>query len=338
MVELARARSIDLVDEIHASGELLAVDEATVAAEVAGRITEILRDEGEAVVVGDVLIRVDPERHALELANARARHVGVLASLREAERELRRIRSLHEQGVASLAALDSAETAHGGSEALVRAAEARVGVAERAWRDSEVRAPFDGLIARRHVSRGEFVSMGTPLVELVAVDPIEVEFHLPERDSARVHPGLPVEVRVAPLPEEVFRARVHMVAPNIDSRTHTLRVKARIENARGRLKPGLFARVDLGTEQREDVIVVPEQAVLQRADGSVVFTMNGSDRVRRVTVETGVHQAGWVEVRRGIETGELVVTQGQARLTDGLVVRSRERVESPVVVGDESLR
>jgi membrane fusion protein (multidrug efflux system) len=225
--------------------------------------------------------------------------------------------------VASGAAFDGARTTLEMASSRVRAAQARLGVAERALRDADVKAAFAGLIAKRHVSRGEFVRPGTPLVELVATDPVEVEFHLSEVDSQRVAKGQRVEVRVAPLPDEVFEARVTMVAPTIDSSTRTLRVKAQLDNAGGRLRPGLFARVDLGIAQRSGVILVPETAVLQRARGPIVYVLTDGDRVERRSVETGVHRDGAIEIASGLAPGDSVVVLGNVRLVDGAAVRTR---------------
>src|SRR5262245_42282652 len=183
------------------------------------------------------------------------------------------MRSLAERNAASQSRLDEAETELRQSRARLEAAEAQRGLAERAVRDASVRAPFAGLLARRYVSVGDFVNAGQPLFDLIALDPIEVEFHLTERDSGRVSLGDRVEVHVTPFPEETFLATVHVVSPRIDPATRTLRVKARLDNTAGRLRPGLFARADLGVAERADVPMLPEEAVLQRSDGAVVFVL-----------------------------------------------------------------
>jgi len=315
----------DLEERIQATGELKAVERAEIAAEVDGRVTAILVEEGRAADAGDALLRIDPERRELEVADARARRAEARTAVREAERDAERLRQLHARGAASDARLDQAETALAAARSRLRAAEARVGVAERALADATVRAPFAGLVARRHVSRGEYVRPGEPLFELVSLDPIEVEFHLPEADSGRVRMGLPVEVRVAPYPGDVFDARVSMISPTIAERTRTLRVKAELENPVAQLRPGLFAEVDLGVDRREDVPMVPEQAVLQRADGPVVYRLRGEDRVERRVIETGIHRVGEVEVVAGLQPDDWVAVSGHTSLVDGAVVRVRRR-------------
>ena len=287
-VATAPVLSIDLEDRIEASGELLALHHAEIASEVSGRITQIVLDEGEAAETGASVMEIDPERRQLELVTRRAGLVEAQTALADQRRDAERVRELHRRNVASESDLDQAETQLQLADSRLSAARARVGVAERALADASVRAPFSGLVAQRFVSVGEFMQPGTKLFELVSLHPIEVEFRLAEIDSSRVAVGQRVAVRVAPYPDEVFEAHVTVISPTIDVRTRTLRVKAALDNREGRLRPGLFARADLGVSRRTGVLMVPEEAVLQRSDGSVVFRMAGENRVQRQVVETGV--------------------------------------------------
>ena len=314
----------DVVDRIEATGQLLAKADAHVAAQVSGEITEITADEGAAVEAKAVVLKIDPERRTLERANQEAQVAQADAQRDEAERNLKRVERLHARNAVSQAQMDEAVTGLRLARARLESAQAQLGLAERALRDATVVAPFSGLIARRHVNAGEFVSAGQPLFDLVTLDPIEVEFFLPEADSSRVRIGVPVEVRVAPYPGEVFSAEVTVVSPTIDSQTRTLRVKALLDNADGRLRPGLFARADLGVAERSDVPMVPEDAILQRSDGSVLFRMTEDGRVERIRVETGVYKDGLIEVVSGVKAGDEIIVRGQTKLIHGSVVSIRE--------------
>lgn len=307
----------EVLDQIEATGQLLARSEASVASQVGGQVTRILVDEGEAVDQGQIVLEIDPERRQLEVSNQRARVAEARAQLADKGRESRRIESLRARGAASQADVESSQTQLELGRSRLEAAQAQLGLARRARADSNVVAPFAGRVARRYVSEGEFVVAGSALFDLVALDEIEVEFHLAERDSSLVAQGDRVGVRVAPFPEQVFAATVTTISPTIDPRTRTLRVKARLENREGRLRPGLFARTDLGVSERQDVVMVPEEAVLLRSDGSVVFRMVGAGEVQRVQVTTGVHRDGLVEVVDGLAADDVVVVRGQGRLIDG---------------------
>ena len=322
-VTVSRVESIFLTEEIEATGELRAKEHAEIASEVTGRVTEILIDEGVRVEAGAEVLTIDPERRTLERDSARAGVAEARESLEEAEREVKRLRNLRKKSVASATQLEQAETELKRARARLLAAQSKMGMMERALSDARVTAPFAGYIARRMVSRGEYVQQGTQLFELVSLDPIEVEFNVTEVESSRVALGQNVDVTMAPFPGETFVATVTFVSPTIDTRTRTLRVKAQLDNAHGRFKPGLFAKIDLGISQRDDVAMIPEDAVLQRADGHVVFRAVADSRVERVIVETGVHHDGMVEITRGLSTDDVIVARGQAWLADGQKVALR---------------
>jgi len=322
-VMVVSSQQRDVADRIRATGQLTAKAEATLAAQVKGQVTEIRVREGEAVEAGAVLLVIDPERRQLEVANAQAQLAEAQAELAVAKRNYQRTMRLTKGNVASEAKLDEDRTRETLARSVATGAEARLGLARHALEDSTVGAPFSGLIARRHVSVGEYLSIGTPLFDLVALDPIEVEFTLAEVDSSKVALGHPVKISIAPYPDETFAATVSMISPTIDPRTRTLRVKAELPNPDGRIRPGLFAHTDLGVSERSDVIVVPEDAVVQRADGAVIFRLGDSGRVERLQVEIGVQLEGWVEVSKGLLPGDVVVVRGQARLDDGISVSIR---------------
>jgi membrane fusion protein (multidrug efflux system) len=321
VVQPVTVRDLDVT--LEATGGIRAKDSATLASEVAGPVTEVMVDEGDDVKEGQVLLEIDPEKRKLELDNARARLTEAQADLKEQQRDLGRVRFLHKQAIASQSALDQATTKVALAQSRTEAALSQVGVAERALRDASVRSPFAGVVSRRAVSRGEYVQVGQPLFDIVSLDPVEVEFNVAERDSARVKDGQEVDVQVAPYPGQVFRGQVTMISPTIDPQTRTLRVKARIANPDDRLRPGLFARVDLGVAHRPGVLMVPEAAVLVRADGQILYLAGADDRAHKVAVETGVHRDGMVEITKGVRPGDQVIVRGHWDLVDGTLISRR---------------
>jgi membrane fusion protein (multidrug efflux system) len=322
----------DVEERVAATGQLLAKQRADVAAQVGGEITQILVDEGAAVAENTVVIEIDPERRKLDLDRARARAAEAASALTEAERQHKRVHELAAKEIASKAQQDQAQTALEAARSRLQAARADLGAAERATADSRVTTRFGGVIGRRFVSRGEFVQPGQKLFELVSLDPVEVEFSLPEMDASRLVLGLPLDVTVAPYPGEVFHATVSMISPVVDERTRTLRVKALLPNPDGRLRPGLFARADLGIATRTGVVLVPEEAVLQRADGSVVFrAKDGATRVERRVVKLVRIKDGQAELEGGFGPGDSVVVRGNAALSDGERIAARNADGTPVV-------
>lgn len=327
----------NLEDRVTAVGELVAPQHAEISAEVDGRVTELMLVEGQPVAAGEALLELDPAKRRLELAAARARVTEAEASVENFRRQVTRQRELQARNIASQSSLDDAETELRLAQAKLAAARADLGVESRALEEATVRAPFDGLVVKRMVSLGEYVQVGRALVEIVSLDPIEVEFRVSEIDSSFVRAGQHVEVHVAPYPDRSFPATVTVISPTIDPHTRTLRVKAALENPHGLLRPGLFARADLGLSVHEGVAVIPSSAVLQRVDGSVIFVLAADDRVERRVVELGRFQEGRVEIANGLHAGDRILVRGHADLLDGQQVRlyvDDEEAPRPTVGSD----
>ena len=322
--------AIDLQEEIRASGELKARFHTVIAAEVAGRVTGLAVDEGGSAEEGAVVIELDPARRKLDLAAARARLSQAQANTRMETSQAERIRKLHSESVASIQQLEAADTRLLLAESSVRQQEAAVGVARRAVADASVSAPFSGVIARRHVELGEFVQVGTPLFELVSLNPMEAEFSLTELDTERVRVGQPATISVGAFRDRSFEGKVSFVAPTVDPGTRTLRIKANVDNQDGVLRPGLFARVNLGVDRRENILMVPEEAVLQRAGGASLYRIVSGDKVERVQVVTGVQSGDQIEVRGEVAVGDRIVARGHGGLADGMVVVVRESARAPI--------
>jgi len=331
-VSIFRIEAMTFDEEIRASGDLKARFHTMIAAEVAGRVTELSIDEGGAVEADAVVLEIDPARRKLDLAAAEAKLAQARANLRKERSQTARIRELRSQNVSSIQQLEEAETALELAQSAVRAEEAEVGVNRRAVGDSSVAAPFAGLVARRSVELGEFVQPGTELFELVSLDPLEAIFSLTELDTERVEMGQHVAISVGAFPNRTFDGVVTFVSPTVDPATRTLRIKAEIDNSGALLRPGLFARVSLGVARRENVMMVPAEALLQRAGGASLYRVIDGDRVERVSVETGVTSNNMVEVRGDVRPGDRIVRRGHGGLADGMVVVIREGARPPVAI------
>jgi len=327
---------VDLEEHIEVTGELAARLHTVASAKVGGEITQVTSDEGAPVKEDAVVLEIDPHRRKLELDSARAQVAQMEASLAQQRRHADRVRSLQGQGVTSAAQLEEANLELQLGTSRLAAARAQFDLAQQALDDATVRAPFAGHTGKRHVNLGEFVQPGTPLMEFVSLDPIEVVFHVAEVDSALVRLGQHVDVRVAPYPSESFPAVVDVIYPTMEAQSRTLRVKATLPNPTGRLRPGLFARADLGIAYRKGVPMVPDEAILQRADGAVLFRLLEGLRVQRTAVKTGTFHDGLVEILSGVTPGDLVITRGQMDLVDGALVQVVEGATTPVDVAAET--
>lgn len=318
-VDAVVARVDTIRVEIRSVGSLEADQRVEMAAEAAGRITSIAFREGEAVRRGRVLLRVDERKLAAEVDAGEAALARTEREAKNLERQVERNRALLEAGAISPQAFDDLETAY--ETALSRAEEARAGlaVARARLEEAMIRAPFDGTVGAREVDVGDYVSAGDPLFVLVDDDPLEIEFRVPERYSARLERGSPVRLTLSSHPDRPFEGEVTFISPVVDVQSRTVALKAAVPNPERELRPGQFANVVLGLELRPDAVLVPEAAVVPRAGRTLVFIVRGGRAVQR-EVALGERAGGRVEVLAGVAGGDTVIVAGQQRIGDGSAV------------------
>ncbi|MDQ3493937.1 MAG: efflux RND transporter periplasmic adaptor subunit, partial [Pseudomonadota bacterium] len=200
--------------------------------------------------------------------------------------------------------------------------EARVASARTALGKMSLRAPFAGQIGLRSVSVGEYVNAGQELVTLVRLDPIQVDFSLPETALASLRTGQAIRVEVDAYPGELFGGEVVAIDPVIDPVSRSVRLRAQVANPDFKLRPGQFARVLLQPRGAQQALLVPEQALMQTGDERFVYTVVDG-KARRSVVQTGTRVPGKVEVRSGLSPGDVVITAGQGKpmMSDGMAVQ-----------------
>jgi membrane fusion protein, multidrug efflux system len=297
-----------------AIGSVVAVRGVTIAAELPGRVRDIAFESGASVKRGDVLVRLDTSAEEAQLASAVAE-----ASL--ARTNLERARALRRGGANAQADLDVAEARSQQAEATV--ANLRATIAKKT-----VRAPFDGRISIRQVELGQILSPGTPIASLQAVDPIHADFWLPQQAIAELRPGQRVRLRTDVYGDARWTGEVTTVNPEVDPATRNVRVRATIPNRDGRLRPGMFASVEVLSSDVRPVLIVPATAVLFAPYGDSVFSIEekkdpsgkGATVVRQKFVRVGERRGDFVEVTSGVAAGERVVSSGAFKLRNGAAV------------------
>ncbi|MGH7548071.1 MAG: efflux RND transporter periplasmic adaptor subunit [Gemmatimonadales bacterium] len=307
-VEAAAARRDTVVEAIDATGQIEAVQAVELRPAVEGRIVEILFREGQEVAQGAPLFKVDDAELLAQVARA------------EAERDLarqalERTRQLLAENASSAADLERAEATARGAEAQHELLRIRL---ERTL----VRTPFSGVAGQRLVSLGDYVTTSTRLVVLQTVHPQRAAFRVPERYAARVRRGQLVEFRVAALPNRSFTGEVEFVDPVVELPARTILIKALVPNSERLLQAGMFIEARLATEIRPEAVVIPEDAVLPLQGVNVVWVATDGKADRR-EVTLGVRTPGFVEVRSGVQAGELVVVGGAERLGVGVPVAAK---------------
>lgn len=312
-VEVARAESITLTDDVRAVGSLRSVQGVVVRPEASGRVAQLGFAEGGRVRRGQLLVQLDDTLQRAQLQQAEAQ-----ASI--ARTNLARSRELLAQSFVSQSAVDQ-------NAAALEVAEAQVALAKVQLSRMRVLAPFDGTVGIKQVDVGDYVRDGADIVSLEDLSKVTVQFALPERYADRVRTGQPVEIDVDALPGRRFEGRVQALDVQIDTNGRSLQVVAQLSNPGAVLRPGMFARPRVVFSTREGAVVVPEQALVPLGGKQyivkVVDGAEGRKVSQRLEARIGTRLLGKVEILEGVKPGDVVVTAGHGRLTqrDGVPVR-----------------
>ena len=240
--------------------------------------------------------------------------------LENAEANFSRLKPLWDQRVISRHEFDQTRTELDSAQAELSRLLAEKQLTLEQLQDALITAPVDGVISRRLVDIGAFVSTGEHLATVYLRDRIEAVFTIPERHMGRVKPGQPVEISVDAYPERAFAAAVTFVSPEVNETTRDFLVKAAVEDTRKVLKPGAFAAAVVTVNELPDRPVIPEEALVATRRGYFVFVVeNQTARMRQV--EIGLRQVGLVEITRGLGPFEVVIRSGHLQVADGEAVR-----------------
>ncbi|MCB1379289.1 MAG: efflux RND transporter periplasmic adaptor subunit [Alphaproteobacteria bacterium] len=303
-VEVARAATAQLSDDVATVGTLLAHDSVSVSAETSGRVAEILFEDGRDVTAGAPLFRLDSDLAKAALSEAKAR-------LALAEANYGRNQALRKSGNVAQSAYDAALSELEVARSAVESAEVRLN-------KLTITAPFSGTLGFRTVSPGAYVNAGLALVRLDRVDRLKASFSVPELQQGLIAIGQRVEFSADALSGKTFAATVSAMDPAIDVNGRALKVHATVDNDDLRLRPGLLIRVLIKGPPRE-AVVVPESAVVQRGEASFVF-LAANQSATEARVRIGKRMPGTVEIVEGVAEGADVIVAGNARLSEGTAI------------------
>jgi membrane fusion protein, multidrug efflux system len=297
-----------------AIGSLVAVRSVVLAAELPGTVREIAFESGASVKKGQVLVKLDASIEEAQLAAAVAD-----ATLARLSHE--RARKLRQSEANAEADLDAAEARAKDANATVARLEATIG-------KKTIRAPFDGRIAIRQVELGQVVSPGSPIASLQSVSPIHADFWLPQQALAELEPGQRARLRTDTFGNAVWDGEVTTVNPEVDPATRNVRIRATFPNGDGRLRPGMFANVQVLSSGKRPVLTIPATAVIFAPYGDSVFAIEEKkDQAGKATavarqkfVRTGERRGDVVAVISGLSEGETVVSSGAFKLRNGTAV------------------
>lgn len=304
-VEAAKVLAAPLSEQVTAIGTLLSNEAVTISSEIPGRLKEIHFQEGQPIEQGSPLFTLDDSVYRAQLADADAR-------LKLAEQTHKRTSQLFTNKYATAQSADESASNLAVNTATVELARVQL---EKA----HIAAPFAGIVGLRHVSVGEYITAGQALVNLEAIDPVKADFRVPEKFLPAIRVGQTIRIKVDAFPEDTFEGKVYAIDPRLDVAGRSLLVRAMVPNTDQRLRPGLFARVTVLLQLKEDALSVPEQAIVPQGDSQFVFKIvDGKAKLTKVVI--GTRREGRVEIVEGLAAGDQVVTAGQLKIRDGSAV------------------
>ena len=276
-------------------------------AEVPGQIIELHFDDGQPVIKGEPLFSIEATVLEAEANEARA-------NAEQSEAAYERAKELIDDKLISATNFDSARANYNVSIARLLSSQARLS-------KTLIRAPFDGYVGLRKINIGDYATIGQELVDVVQLDPLRVEFSVPETLLGQLKPAQKIAVSIDAYPEETFNGVITAIAPQIDVTGHSVMIRARLPNPDLKLRPGLFAQVSVTLAIKLDALMVPEQAIWPIGQTKTIFVVENAKAVQK-TVTTGQRQPGRVEIKSGIIAGEELVTAGQMKIFDGAAVQT----------------
>jgi membrane fusion protein, multidrug efflux system len=320
-VSAAKAESSDWQPTIDAVGSLRAVRGADLSLEVPGVVEEILFQSGDEVQAGQILLRLRAEDEIAKLQSL------------EATAQLAQI--TYDRDVQLFKARAISQAVVDNDEANLRNFKAQVAQQKAIVDKKTLRAPFAGKLGLRQVDLGQFLSAGTVIATLQSLDPIFVDFLLPQQAVAQLTVGAKVEAKVDAFPDRMFTGKITAINPKIETASRNIQVRATLPNADQKLLPGMFATVQLETGAAQRLITLPQTAVSYNPYGSLVYLVDDKGKdpdgkpqltARQVFVTTGATRGDQVAILKGVAEGDMVVTSGQIKLRNGVPVVVDNRV------------
>ena len=300
-VEAVRVSPEALRDVITVNGSTEPNEEVSITSEVPGKVTKILFQEGKLVKKGDQLLHLDDEE-------LRAERERLLVQRNLNEKIAERLEALYKKEGVSLQEYEIAV-------AEVEKVKAEIALVDAQLEKRTVRAPFSGRLGLRMVSEGSYLSPGTPIVSLISINPIKLEFNIPEKYSQLAGPGTKVTFRLDGVDRD-YAATVIAKEPKVDADTRTLRLKASAPNPDGSILPGAFANVTVNLREFGQALLVPTQAIVPELNTQNVYVYR-SGKAEHVEVQTGLRRESLIQITEGLSPGDTVITTGLLQIRPG---------------------
>ena len=306
-VVAVEARREPIVETLSLVGSLLANEMVEVKSEIEGLIVALPFNEGQRVEKGDLLVQLDDSELSAALAEAES-------NFKLTQITFERNKELYGGKLVSQQEYDQSQAAFNVMRATVERRKSEL-------KHTRIFASFAGIVGGRQVSPGQVISKNTTITWVVDLDRLKAEFSVPERFLGHLRLGQMIEMAVAAFPSEKFVGEVYFIAPQVDPNMRTALIRAYVKNEEQKLKPGMFANLDLALRVKEDAVLVPEPALMPIGDRVIVLVVDKEQNAQLRPVKVGMRTAGMVEIVSGINSGELVIVEGTQKARPGGKVR-----------------
>jgi membrane fusion protein (multidrug efflux system) len=314
LVEVVPVEKALVRDELITFGSLRSDESVMIRPEIAGRLATLHFREGQSVEAGALLVSLDDAIARAELAQARA-------NLNLAESNFQRAQMLFKRGASNAQALDEASAQQQAARATLALSQARLD-------KSRILAPHAGVLGLRHVSPGDYLSEGQDIVNLEVLDPLKVDFRIPQKAVSQIRLQQIIEISLDAYPGERFSGEIYAINPRLDEAGRSQAIRAHIDNSDGRLSPGQFVKVSVILAERPTALVIPEEAVMPVGERLLVnLVVDGKVELREVKL--GKRMDGKVEVREGLVGDETLISAGWQKVRAGIAVRTKVVEQTP---------
>jgi RND family efflux transporter MFP subunit len=316
-VQLAEKKKVQ--PYLETTGTLNADEEVSVSSEVDGIVRQLKVEEGSLVNRGSLLVEINDVDYTLDLKRSEAASKQTEANLDNAQAEYKRQEALYKEELVTKQQFDDITTKVALAKAALEGAKATLAISREKLTRTKVYSPLNGAVKEKKISVGDYVRNGTPLLQLIRVNPLKLNFTVSEKDAASIKIGQEVAFSVDAYPAKQFKGRVNLLYPHVEEKTRTLQAEALVPNSDRLLKPGFFVRTLIYTEAPREVILAPITALLY--DNSVirVFVADGNKARERI-LKIGGKYGEFVEVLEGLKEKEQIVVVGQNNLSEGVKV------------------
>jgi membrane fusion protein (multidrug efflux system) len=320
---------------LNAIGTIAPVQGVTVSADLPGIVERIDFQSGDSVHEGDVLVQLDTKQEQAQLAQQQARLAAVEAAVELARLNFERLQGLVTDGAITRAEYDRAQAEQKQAAAERKQTEAQVEEIRATIGRKTIRAPFSGILGLRKVNLGQYLSPGDPVVPLQSLDPIYVNFDVPQQDQERASVGRNVRVTTADSTAMEFAGKITAMDSAVDVATRNIRIQATLANPQSRLRPGMFVQTEIVWGTASPAIPVPASAISYAPYGNSVFVVTDLKTpdglqykgVRQQIVKLGAARGDQVAVVSGIQSGEEIVTSGVFKLRNGAAILVNNKIQ-----------